>query len=258
MDQNYVSGFVMMGALPFLNSFLTGKSRFVRLGSLAMVFFVLFTCLVLASRGMFAAFAVAGVVMAFTALRHRRKTLIAAGLVLIATFGIALLLPGGSTLLVRFTESDLGTLNERTLVWSYSLKYFGDSSLSRMLFGQGLGSDPPIINPVVPELGNYHNDYLRWLMDRGVAGLMVFLWFLYALRRRIISSHHPLKPVMIGWFMLLIVASLTEAMSDSHLYWIVLGVMCASGVLSDHPPLLHEPAGPDPTRMLAPGRVRAA
>ncbi|HKD15361.1 MAG TPA: O-antigen ligase family protein [Candidatus Angelobacter sp.] len=231
-DQNYVSSFVMVGALPLLNSFFAAKHFFARVGSLVLVFFVLFTCLLLASRGMFAAFAVAAIATTISALRHRRRALITAGVVLIVTCGIAFLLPGGSSLIARFNEGDLTTLNERTIVWSYSLKYFADSSVLRMMFGQGLGSDPPIINPVVPELGNYHNDYLRWLMDRGVVGLAAFLFFLYSVRRRIAHSDHPLKPVMMGWLALLLVSALSEAASDSHLFWIVLGIICASCALT--------------------------
>lgn len=228
-DQNYVSGFVMTGALPLVNSFVTAKKRSARLVSAMFLFCVFFTSLLLASLGMFAGFAVAAFAIAISTLGWRRRTLMTASAILIVAFGIGLLLPGGQNLLGRLKEPELRTLDSRTRVWSYSLQYFGDSSLLRMIFGQGLGSDPPILNPVAPELGNYHNDYLRWLMDRGIVGLMAFLLFLVNVWRRIVYSNHRLKPVLIGWFVFLVMASLSEAASDGHLFWIVMGIACAGG-----------------------------
>jgi O-antigen ligase/polysaccharide polymerase Wzy-like membrane protein len=242
-DMNYVSTFVFLGALAVVNSILVGKSRLSTFLWLPLLLCELFAALILASRGGFAAFAVACISMAASSYRSPGpRKLWGAVAVLILLVGIALLLPGSENFLGRFGEGDIITLNERSLVWLQSGKYFSDSSLVRMVFGQGLLSAPIVVGPVVPDLANYHNEYLRWLMDAGVVGLAALLVFLYSVGRKALESSHSLRHLMKGWFAFLLVGGLTYANSDSHLFWILLGLMVAGSSLEDKIGRLPQPA----------------
>jgi O-Antigen ligase len=242
-DMNYVSTFVFLGALVVVNWIFIGKSRLSTFLSLPVLLCQLFATLILASRGGFAAFVVAGVSMAASSYRSPGpRKLWGAVAVLILVVGIALLLPGSEKFFGRFGEGDFGTLNERTLVWSQSLKYFNDSSLVRMVFGQGLLSAPIVVGPVVPDLANYHNECLRWLMDTGVIGLAAFLVFFCSVGRKVLESSHSLRHLMKGWLAFLLVGGLTYANSDSHLFWILLGLMVAGSSLEDEIERLPQPA----------------
>lgn len=241
-DMNYVSTFIFVGALALVNSIFVGKSRLFTILCLPLLLCELLATLILASRGGFAAFAVAGISMAASSHRlHGPRKLWGAVAVLVLVLGIALLLPGSENFLGRFGEENVGTLNERTLIWSQSWKYFADSSFARMVFGQGLSSAAIVIGPAVPDLLNYHSEYLRWLMDAGIVGLAAFLLFLYAVGRRVVGSDHPLKHLMTGWFVFLLVAGLTGSISDSHLFWILLGLMVAGSSLKDNLGRLPQP-----------------
>ncbi len=233
-DMNYVSTFIFLGTLALVNVIFVGKIRLSTFLWLPLLLCQLFAALILASRGGFAAFAVASILMAagsFRSLGPRR--LWGAVAVLVLVLGIALLLPGSENFFGRFGEGDIGTLNERTLAWSQSWKYFGDSSLVRMMFGQGLLSAPTVVGPVVPDLANYHNEYLRWLMDAGIVGLAALFVFLYGVGRKVLESSHPFRHLMKGWFVYLLVDGFTYANSDSHLFWILLGLMVAGSCLED-------------------------
>jgi O-antigen ligase len=241
-DMNYVSTFVFLGTLALVNVIFVGKSRLSTFLWLPLLLCQLSAALILASRGGFAAFAVAGLSMAVSSFRSLGpRKLWSAVLVLTSVLGIALLLPGSENFFARFGEGDIGTLNERTLVWSQSWKYFSDSSLVRMLFGQGLLSAPIVVGPVVPDLVNYHNEYLRWLMDAGVLGLAALLVFLSNVGRKVLESSHPHKHLMIGWFVYLLVAGFTYANSDSHLFWILLGLMVGGSCVEDETRSLPRP-----------------
>src|SRR2546422_1000351 len=78
----------------------------------------------------------------------------------------------------------------------------------------------------------YHIHYLKYLMEHGVVGLFVFLGFLYAVTRRVVDCDHPRKNVMIGWLAFLFVAGLSSTIGDTHLFWIVLGIVIGAGSLA--------------------------
>jgi O-antigen ligase len=129
------------------------------------------------------------------------------------------------------------------------LKYFTDSGLSRMVFGQGLSSGDFVISPMLPDYANYHNEYLTWLLDVGIVGVIAFLVFLYSVARRLLSYDHPAKNVMIGWLAFLSVAGLSSTISDLHSFWILLGIIVGVTSLEKNSGGSHQPAmeGSSPT-----------
>jgi len=230
VNQNYVAAFLLLGGLPLVYLLFTAGKLWLKLLSWPLLIVVLLGALILASRGIFAGFIAAVIWIAGTSVRGRRRsTLVVAGASLVLIVGVALMLPGGGGLLARFQEGDLATLNERTILWSYSFKHFSESSLVRMIFGQGLSSQNVVLGPYVRYGAlNYHNQYLKFLMEQGVVGVAAFLVFLYAVIRQVLRSDHPLKPVMLGWIGFLMVASLSGTLADNHEFWILFGV--AAGV----------------------------
>jgi O-antigen ligase/polysaccharide polymerase Wzy-like membrane protein len=235
VNQNYVSLFVLVGALPLINALFTAKSWLLRFFLLSVLLVIVLGGMMLASRGMVAGFAVAAFFMV-ARLTYKRGLWIklGAGLGLGAVITTALFFPG-SSLPGRFLEGDVSTLDERTLIWSQSLNYFAESGLTRMLFGQGFASGQVVIRPVLPDFENYHNEYLRWLMDQGMVGLFTFMVFLYEVVRRVLAGDHPFKNVMIGWLAFLLVGGMSATMSEAHVFWILMGVMVGACAL---PPVL--------------------
>jgi O-antigen ligase/polysaccharide polymerase Wzy-like membrane protein len=231
VNQNYVSLFVLVGALSLINALFMAKSWLLRFLLLSVLLGIVLGGMILASRGMLAGFAAAALFMVARLTQKRGlRFMLGAGLALVAVITIALFLPG-SSLLGRFLEGNLNTLNERTLIWSHSLNYYAESGFTRMLFGQGFASGQLVIRPVLPDFENYHNEYLRWLMDQGIVGLFTFMIFLYEVVRRVRAGDHPFKNVMIGWLAFLLVAGMSATMSEEHVFWILMGVMVGACAL---------------------------
>jgi O-antigen ligase len=226
VNQNFVSVFVLAGAIPLVYMLFNSRG-WILLGTLALLLGVALGSFILASRGMLAAFIIALIFMAPSLLKRKSKKLVfALALALVAVFTVALMLPGGSSILGRFQEGDLGTLNGRTLVWNRAIDYFGDGSIGRQLFGYGLSSGQVILpSHLTDDLWNFHNQYLSWLVEEGFIGLIIFCAFLFALGRMVLKSNHPLKPVMVGWLVFLMVSGLSSTIADLHAFWILLGVV---------------------------------
>ena len=110
VNQNFVSVFVLAGAIPLV--YLLFNSRGWKLiGTLALLLIIALGSFILASRGILAAFVVALIFMLPGLLRRKSKrTVIALALTLAGLFAVALMLPGGSSILGRFQEGDLGHL----------------------------------------------------------------------------------------------------------------------------------------------------
>jgi len=234
VNQNYVSVFVLAGIIPLIHFLFTAKRGFLKFLSLPALLVVMLASLILASRGMIAA-ALAGVVLMAARLAGSRsfRGLLALAPILVLIGAVAVFLPGGDSLSARFQEENVGTLNDRTLIWSHAIRYFADSGIARMIFGQGLSSGTFVIRPVLPLYENYHNEYLTWLMNQGVLGLAAFLAFLYSIARRVLTCSHPLKNVMLGWLTFLAVAGLSSTVADLHLFWILLGVVTGASSLAE-------------------------
>ena len=232
VNQNNVSIFVLAGALPLVHALFTVPSRRLKVLVFVLLSAIAMASLILASRGLMTAFALGTIAMLAVKFRRRRRAIVGALLFLTAIFGLALLLPGTEGFLARFQEGDVGTLNERALLWRQAFRFFSDSRLWVMFFGNGLGSERAVLGTVTTDLFNYHNEYIRWVMDTGLVGLALLLNFLYALARRIAASRHPLKPLMVGWFVFLLTTALSSTLTEQHIFWIFLGVVVGTCALA--------------------------
>jgi O-antigen ligase len=226
VNQNFVSVFVLAGAIPLVY-FLVNSRGWMLLGALVALLIVALGSFILASRGMLAAFVMSLIFMLPGLLQRKsKKAVFALALTLTAIFALALMLPGGSSILGRFQEGDLGTLNGRTLVWNRAIDYFGDGSIVRQFFGYGLSSGQVILpSHLTDDLWNFHNQYLSWLVEEGFIGLIIFCTFLFEIGRMALKSKHPLKPVILGWLVFLMVSGLSSTIADIHAFWILLGVI---------------------------------
>jgi len=232
VNQNFVSMFIFPGAIVLADMSLTERRLPRRCLALFLLVCVALGALILASRGIFGAFAAAILFMLARTLRGKGyKGLIGAIAILLVVFSVALLLPGGTGLLDRFQEERIGTLNDRTDIWLHAVRYFGQSGLARMCFGNGLSSASFVIAPAIPLYQNYHNEYLAWLMDQGVVGLIVFLVLLVSVAGSIAKSSEWSKNVMFGWLVFLAVSGLSSTVSDLHVFWLLLGVSVAGSSL---------------------------
>lgn len=226
INQNFVSVFVLAGAIPLVYLLFNARG-WKLLGTIALLLVVALGSFILASRGMLAAFIMALIFMAPGILKRKsKKAVFMSALALMAVFAAALMLPGGSSILGRFQEGDLGTLNGRTLVWNRAIDYFGEGSIMRQLFGYGLSSGQVILpSHLTDDLWNFHNQYLSWLVEEGFTGLIIFCAFLFSVGRSVLKSEHPLRPVMLGWLTFLCVAGLSATIADIHAFWLLLGAI---------------------------------
>ena len=228
VNENYVSMLVLVGVAPLLYFFFLGTNRLlVRITSIVLLLFIVFASLILASRSMLTAAMISMVVVA-TGVGHSKAKWrnLSVLVVLLSIVGYAaVFLSEGVNFVERLGAEDIGTLNERTTVWFYALKYFSESSLAKMLFGNGLASTSYFLAPKLQGIENLHNTYLLWLMEQGLTGVIGFAVFLYSVARLTVRSNHPLKHVMLGWLAFFVVAGLSGTVSDEHIFWIVLGVL---------------------------------
>jgi O-antigen ligase len=250
VNQNYVSLFVLAGAIPLVEALFQKRKLFLRLLALAGLFLMAYASLLLASRGIAAA-AVAG--MGFLIMRRTRAWSswgkwvrgVAVFLVVLA----ALLLPGAENMLRRFQAEDVLSMGERTDIWLMSLRHFGGGNLLEILFGEGLFSSQVVIGRYFAKLANAHNMYLEWLMEQGIVGLLVFCYFLYWVGRRVMKCTHPFAGVLVGWYWYVLVAGLSATMPDDQYFWLLLGAVVGASVLTDKPAVATDAQSPATKRL---------
>jgi O-antigen ligase len=232
INENYESLFVLCGAIPLIQFVLISKGILQRMASSAALLVILFASSILASRGMLLA-AAAGAIVTTIGLLSKlpRRRLLTTGALFALVIGCVILLPGASNIADAFQSVDLGTLDDRTVIWHYAWRHFASSGGFETFFGGGLSSGITVLSSVFPEMPNYHNDYLMWLMEHGLIGLSLFLLFLCRIAYILVRTCDPYKYLMLGWYVFLLVVGLSATSSNEHLYWIMLGVMvgAASG-----------------------------
>jgi O-antigen ligase len=181
----------------------------------------------LASRGALIAFLLAVIVMAPKLIPGKA---LKGSFAIAVVLSFTLCLPGAfSALAGRFQEGDETALNGREQIWTYSIHTLSNAGLLHMVTGTGYNSAAVILPPAMePGSWNYHNEYLNNLMDGGLIGLGTFVLLLGVMWRLISKTDHPLKNVMRGWLVFLIVAGFSGVISGLHVFWLLLGAVCGA------------------------------
>jgi len=226
VDANYVSMITVIGGLVIAGSFAQKKSLWRR----AMILFAILLCFysvtLLASRGVSIAF-LAGIVVVYGTSRWRAKTWLY--LLCLAVIVLAVLprLPGADSLINRFGQADMGTLNQRTIIWRGLWQALGNGSFLDLLLGFGFRASEGIVASVTGGvLTSSHNGYLRILVDQGVIGLSIFLAMLALIVRRLWRERRRCREAL-AIIVAMGVVNLSATTTDGFLFWISLGVVAS-------------------------------
>jgi O-antigen ligase len=233
INENYESLFLLAGVFPVVNFISSNRSKVWKALLIATLFSISLGAFILASRGMIIA-TLLGVLAMVVALAKEitRRGLLLIGVILMVMVGGAILLPGGSNTVSAFQAPELGTLDERTIIWGRSLQHFMEAGPFQIFLGDGLSSSINVIATMLPEQENYHNVYLLWLMEQGILGLAVFLFFMYRIWCFVSRSDSPGRAMMLGWFVFLLVGGLSSTISSEHSFWIIMGVLSGTAAFS--------------------------
>ena len=226
VNQNYVSYFVLIGALPLVFVLFLKREYFLRLFAIAALLLMAYASFVMASLGMCSAAAAGATLIIFLRLKtagYRANWMKC--LIVVFAIGAGFYFPGSENLPQRFQEANIYSLDFRTEIWTHSLQHFAGGSFSQMLFGWGLFSSGPIVRRYASNLANAHNMYLEWLLETGLIGFAIFVLFLFSIGRQILKSTHPYKSLMAGWYIFLLVSGLTGTVTDDYTFWILSGVI---------------------------------
>jgi O-antigen ligase len=215
--------------------FRRGRYQF-RIFATAIFVVQAYALLLLASRSTWVAGIVAAVIMLMWQTNvsiHRR--IVALGLMGVVVSAGMFYLPGGESLVKRFTEEgDLGTLNLRVVLWRISLNRIAERDLMELAFGEGLYSSAALFYRF-SAFGAAHNMYLTWLLEEGLLGFLLFSWFLFFIGKHLFGSKHRGTTILIGWYTYLVVVGLAADISNSHVFWLVLGVVAGAGAFVKKP-----------------------
>jgi len=243
VDQNVVSFYVGVGLLVVLAAWLNrprerGHAMFTA-GLLAALAIMLYAMLLLASRGLLLAAAVAIVALFVREALRDRKRLVAMAF-LMALVAIGLLLPGGRGVLQRFEDPGAVTAGGRTQIWSIVGAEFAASGPTQLLFGHGFGASGELVTSHFTGLVATHSAYLQVVYDLGVTGLLVFL----ALHLRL-WVHGWRAPGQAGGIVMatttfLLVTNLGINTPDNFLYWAIMGWFLAKAQWLSHDAALEE------------------
>lgn len=230
VDQNYVSFLIGFGLVVLAAVLMTRDLRWwTRLGAWALLALGTYGLLLLASRGVFLAFAVATVgMLARILLDARRSVPILGGAVLAALLLLAL--PGSDALFDRLSEANLSTANDRLPLWVAAYEAYAAGDVAQLLFGQGFESSKPVVRAVAASLTSTHNAYLQMLVELGLFGLLAFVALHAVLLLRFWRSRSTTALYGIGALVFMGMSNLSLNIPDNFVYWVSLGYLLVLGV----------------------------
>lgn len=236
-DPNVVSFFIGLGLVVALADALAPTRGVRRAGAVAgtwvAIAAMLYAVLLLASRGVAIALALAAVAVVGRAAARRPARLVVLALVAAAVFG-ATLLPGGDGLVERFSEDTVTSGNDRVPVWIGALRYYAAGDLWELLFGHGFASSWFAVQRVFGSLTSTHNAFLQLLVEFGIVGLGSFLALHAVLAWRSFHVEERFGGSMFGLLAFLLATNLTLNATDGFMYWTALGLVM--GIATWAPP----------------------
>jgi hypothetical protein len=233
VDQNYVSFLLGFGLVAVLAVLMTRDVRWpTRLLLWSVVALGAYGLLLLASRGVFLAFAVAAIgMLARIVFDARRSVPILGGAVVAALLLLAL--PGSDALFQRLSESNLSTANDRLPLWIAAIDAYGSGNPRELLFGQGFEASKPVVRAVAATLTSTHNAYLQMLVELGLFGLAAFVAIHATLFARFWRSRSTAAVYGAGVIVFMGVSNLSLNIPDNFVYWVAIGYLLALGVQVD-------------------------
>lgn len=230
VNQNNVATLIAFGLIPLFATQLSGKATFWRrlAGWLALALGV-YAILLLASRGMTVALAMAFILMFARVLNNPRRSI---PLILLATAGALVLasLPGSNNLAERFTQADVASANGRTPLWNAAIREIETSNPVQLIFGHGINYSWIVTNRVVGFFYSVHNTYLQMTLEFGLVGLGLFLSLHFIALGFLWRFNDGLSLYGTGAVTFLLFSNLTNVASDDFFYWVTLGAMLALAV----------------------------
>lgn len=216
-DPNYIGNVCAMGivlAYNVLINKLYKKKSIKNLCLFTMCIGIIMTALN-ASRGAFLSMAVALFVSTvFSKIKKRTKIGITIAFVLsiIAMYNIGLF-----DLLEERVMGDDGTGNARTLIWASKYNAYSSLPLTMKIFGSGYERG---FNLAFPGGYGFHNDYLAWMVDYGIVGL-IFMIFLFVYPLKLVWNQKNHRPIIISLILLLMTCCSTlEPLTAGRItYW---------------------------------------
>lgn len=232
VDQNVVSLFIGLGLVVGLALAVAPVARPRERWALAGLWIanaaMLYAVLLLASRGVAVALAIAALAVVGRA-AARRPALLALLVVAAASVYGATFLPGGDGLIERFSEDTVTSGNDRVPIWIGTLRSFAEGDLHDVLLGRGFGTSWFAVQRVFGGLTSTHNAYLQLLYEFGMVGLGLFLALHALLVVRSFRVAESYGAPMFGLLAFLLGSNLTITATDGFMYWTALGwVMAAS------------------------------
>ena len=123
-----------------------------------------------ASRGAFLSMTVAITIITLFA---RIKTSSKFGIVIAVSLSVVTMYSLGLfEVLEERVMSDDGTGNARTIIWAAKLDAYSQLSLLEKVFGSGYRRGFEL---AIPGGFGFHSDYIAWLVDYGIVGLLFFI-----------------------------------------------------------------------------------
>ena len=216
-DSNYLGNVCGMGIVlaynVLVNNLYTNK-KFKYLCLLTVIVGVMMIVLN-ASRGAFLSMTVAITIITLFA---RIKTISKFGIVIAVSLSVvAMYSLGLFEVLEERVMSDDGTGNARTIIWAAKLDAYSHLSLLEKVFGSGYRKGFEL---AIPGGFGFHCDYIAWLVDYGIVGLLFFISLLiYPLK--LVWNRQSQRPIVLSLILFLVTCCSTlEPLTAGRLaYW---------------------------------------
>lgn len=184
-DPNYLSSMIALGCMVAINELLNNREKGVKLlFCTTTVVFSLFSMAFLASRGAIVALAVgSAVLLLFSAQTKKAYKLL---FVVLATALIVFMYQTSyfDLAIARFQEESLYTGTNRTEIWGAKLhSFFTELNPFECVFG--ISHDKGLLLGHFGRPRAFHNDFIAVLCEYGFAGLILFVYTLFRIIKRI-------------------------------------------------------------------------
>lgn len=191
---------------------------------------MLYGLVLLASRGSVISLGFAVTIMLARAVTRDWRS-ITILVVIAALGGVAMLLPGGSGLVERFTTSpeNVSTAGSRIPLWEVTIESLRAGNVVQLVFGHGFDSSKPVVERRFLGQTSIHNTYLHFMYEFGVVSLLLHVALLVYLFVRGWQITDRNGFVMLGLLSFLAIESVSGDIASLFDYWIVLGYIAAIG-----------------------------